>query len=180
MSLQNSNLETGQPKIENNLNSNLKTNKSLVLLEKIENFTVATLLFFILITVLAQVYSRFVTGESITWAGELSRFIAVWLIFLGSAICLRRNLHIQVDNLYNVVPNMFGLILYIVRNVIILAFLVIILTGSMDILEIVSMQISPGLGIRMDLVYIILPISLCLMVIILLLQTIIRFSKKRS
>lgn len=179
MSKQQSSLQAEQMEIEEELDSNRK-NKRLIVLEKVENTLVATMLFLILVVVIAQVYARFVTGNSITWAGELSRFLAVWLIFLGSAIALRRNLHIQVDNLYNNVSEMLGLILYLLRGFVIIAFLAIIFIGSLEMLEIVSMQTSPGLGIKMNFVYIVMPVSICLMVVVVLFQMFFRSRKKRG
>ncbi|MCM3762251.1 TRAP transporter small permease [Alkalihalobacillus oceani] len=179
MSKQQSSLQIEQMENEEGLQSKEK-NKRLIALEKVENTLVATMLFLILIVVIAQVYARFVTGNSITWAGELSRFLAVWLIFLGSAIALRRNLHIQVDNLYNNVSEKLGLVLYVLRGLIILAFLAVIFVGSLEMLEIVSMQTSPGLGIRMNFVYIVMPVSICLMVVVVLVQLFVRSRKKRG
>lgn len=154
--------------------------KPLTKLEKIENFIVSTLLFAILVLVIIQVYTRFVTGDSTTWTGELSRFVAIWLIFLGSAIALRRKLHIQVDNLFNVVSPKIGTILYVIRNIVSIGFLTIVLIGSISMLDIVSLQKSPSLGIRMDAVYIILPISVILMLVILLLEIFLRIKRKRG
>ena len=177
MSKQQSSLQVEQMEIEEELQSK---KKRLIVLEKVENTLVATMLFLILIVVIAQVYARFVTGNSIIWAGELSRFLAVWLIFLGSAIALRRNLHIQVDNVYNNVSEKLGLALYVLRGLIILAFLAVIFIGSLEMLEIVSMQTSPGLGIQMNFVYIVMPVSICLMVGVVLFQMFFRFRKKRG
>ncbi len=166
--------------VENPSTNDYPKSKRLILLEKTENLIVSILLFLIVSLVLAQVYSRFIAESSITWTGELSRFLAIWLIFLGSAIALRRSMHIQVDNLYEIVSNRLGIILYIIRNIIILGFFIVIFIGSISMLEIVTLQKSPSLGIQMDLVYIIMPISLCLMAVILIIQTCLRFRRKRG
>lgn len=168
---------------DNNVNQqqkDFKKNNNESVLNRVENLIVSILLSLVLILVLIQVFSRFITGNSVTWAGELSRFVAVWLIFIGSAIALRRNLHIQVENLYNVVSPKISLVMLLFRNIIIVAFLFLISLGSLDMLEIVSIQTSPGLGINMSFVYSVLPVAIILMIVILLFQTITRFRKKRG
>lgn len=158
----------------------LVKSKPQLYLERIENTVLTVLLSAILILIIAQVYFRFFTESSLTWSEELSRFLAVWLVFLGSTVALRRNLHIQMDNLYDVIPRKIGLILYAIRNVVVLAFLVIILFGSLSMLDIVSIQYSPGLGVQMKLVYMILPISMCLMIFVLLGQFILKLRKRED
>ena len=103
---------------DNNVNQqqkDFKKNNNESVLNRVENLIVSILLSLVLILVLIQVFSRFITGNSVTWAGELSRFVAVWLIFIGSAIALRRNLHIQVENLYNVVSPKISLVMLLFR-----------------------------------------------------------------
>lgn len=154
--------------------------KSHMYLEKIENLVLSVLLFSILLLIIAQVYFRFFTESSLTWSEELSRFLAVWLVFLGSTVGIRRHLHIQIDLLYEKLSRKAGLVFHTIRSAIMLAFLSVIFMGSIAMLEIVSIQFSPGLGVQMKIVYMILPISMGLMIIILLGQFILKWKKKED
>lgn len=158
----------------------LVKSKAHLYLEKIENLILSVLLFTVLILIIAQVYFRFFTESSLTWSEELSRFLAVWLVFLGSTVALRRHLHIQIDNLYDKLSHKIGMIFHSIRSIIMLAFLAIIFMGSIAMLEIVSIQYSPGLGVQMKLVYIIMPISMGLMIIILVGQFLLKWKKKED
>jgi TRAP-type C4-dicarboxylate transport system permease small subunit len=60
--------------------------------------SIVALLFITLIgTVGANVAGRFLFNYSLAWADELSRFIFIWLIFLGAALAYLRSEHIAVD-----------------------------------------------------------------------------------
>jgi TRAP-type C4-dicarboxylate transport system permease small subunit len=51
-----------------------------------------------------QVLCRYVLLISTSYAEELCRLSVVWLIFLGAAFAVRRNEHICVEALYNILP----------------------------------------------------------------------------
>ena len=50
--------------------------------------------------VAAQVLLRYVFNHSIFWSEELSRFLLVWLTFLGASVVYYRGAHACVDFLY--------------------------------------------------------------------------------
>ena len=43
------------------------------------------------------VISRYVFNDSLTWSEELTRYIFMWVVFLGTAIGVRTRAHIAVD-----------------------------------------------------------------------------------
>jgi len=46
-----------------------------------------------------QVFFRYVVQSSLGWSEELSRYLFVWLIFIGSAVALPKGFHIAIDML---------------------------------------------------------------------------------
>lgn len=51
-----------------------------------------------------NVFTRYFLGSSSIWIEELSRYLMVWLTFIGSSIMVRRGGHITVDILMRVLP----------------------------------------------------------------------------
>jgi len=51
-----------------------------------------------------SVISRYFLGASIPWSDPLARYGQTWIMLLGSALALRKGLHIGVDNLINRLP----------------------------------------------------------------------------
>jgi TRAP-type transport system small permease protein len=60
------------------------------------------------VLVFANVALRYTTGDSLVWAEELSRYLMIWLTFLGAGLVLRYGGHLAIDNLQNVLPGRAG------------------------------------------------------------------------
>ena len=53
-----------------------------------------------IVSVLAEIFFRYVFSMSLTWAEELARFLGIWTIFLGSAVLVKKRLHLSIDFLF--------------------------------------------------------------------------------
>ena len=59
---------------------------------------IIAILFFIMILItFTQVIFRYILNSALPWAGEITIFFFIWIIFLGAAITLHKGLHIGVD-----------------------------------------------------------------------------------
>ena len=52
----------------------------------------------IVLVTLAAVWWRYVLDNPISWIEQVSTMIFIWVIFIGSAVLYRQNLHIGVDS----------------------------------------------------------------------------------
>ena len=68
----------------------------------LDAFCAATMAAIVLIT-LFQVINRYAIQHPVSWTGEIARFLAVWVVLLGAARCVRDDSHIYIDLLYNLV-----------------------------------------------------------------------------
>jgi len=55
-------------------------------------------------TVFYQFFTRYALNDSASWTEEIARYFLVATVFVGAAIGVRKNNHIQVDFLYRVLP----------------------------------------------------------------------------
>ena len=142
-------------------------NAFIVFLERIEDNLLAIILMAITVLVLAQVYFRFFTEGSLTWSEELSRFLMIWMTFLGASVALRRNEHIQIDNLIKAkrISDATRKGILIIRAILMIAFLVSMFYGTLTLMQITGFQKSPSMRLTMTYVYAVIPISSLLMVI---------------
>lgn len=62
------------------------------------------LMFFIFVLGLAQVIWRWVLNDPITWSEELIQLTYVWICYLGWAIATRKDSHIRITALTNLLP----------------------------------------------------------------------------
>jgi TRAP-type C4-dicarboxylate transport system permease small subunit len=54
--------------------------------------------------VFLQFFSRYVMNSSYAWTEELAVYCLIPVVFIGSAMCVRRSRHIQVNILYRYLP----------------------------------------------------------------------------
>lgn len=57
----------------------------------------AVLMFLIIFLTFLQVCLRYVFNHSLAWIEEISRYLFIWIVFLGSVIAFKHNLHIRID-----------------------------------------------------------------------------------
>lgn len=134
-----------------------------VALQRFTEVLVFLLFAAMVVLVFAQVYTRFLTNNALTWSEELSRFLLVWMVFLGSALTFRKGGHIAVDNLVKALPPTGKYIVSIVAYSLMLTFIVILLWGAIIVLPTTALQKSPANNIVMAYVYAAIPLSAVLM-----------------
>lgn len=61
--------------------------------------------------VFLQFFSRYVLNDSFAWTEELAVYCLIPIVFIGSAMCVRRLRHIQVNVLYRYIPPAAGRVL---------------------------------------------------------------------
>ena len=103
----------------------------------------------ILCLVVAQVLMRFGLGRPLPWPDELGRLCFIYLVFIGAAEASAVRGHIAVD-----MVDTFGLsrrvdaALEVIRDLIVLAVLVIVVWGAAQMIPVVHSMKLPATGIR--------------------------------
>lgn len=117
--------------------------------------------------IFGQVLSRYFFNYTPDWSEELSRYLIVWTIFIGTAIGVRNNIHIGVDALLRLMPARFKLAMEVMLNVIgIVVSLVLIWLSIEFIRETLEYeQVSPSMQIPMAVPYLAMPVGLAFAVI---------------
>ena len=119
--------------------------------------------------VFANVALRFLTDHSILWVEETSRYLMIWLTFLGAGLVLRHGGHIGIDTLQERLPGVAPF----VRSVIfalLLAFFVAMAWLGVRYALLTWGQTTPVLGIPIGAVYLAMPIGFGLLILHLLLM----------
>jgi TRAP-type C4-dicarboxylate transport system permease small subunit len=118
------------------------------------NYLIAAALSLMAIFVFGNVILRYFFNSGLTWAEEVSRFLFIWLIFLGAILALRDNEHLGVDTLVRKLSLKGKKILFIINNAIILITLLLVLDGSWKLTMLNIDQSSPAIGLPYAYVYV--------------------------
>lgn len=127
---------------------------------KVEESLIVVLMAAMATIVFVQVVFR-ALNLSLTWSEELSRYLTIWISFIGASYGFRKGSHIGVEAIKNAFPpkarRIFELISYIVS--IILSVLVIMTGITIVQTQMKFGQLSPAMRIPMWTAYISIPIG---------------------
>lgn len=156
-------------------------------MEKLDNilvkalYWVCALLMFLMVTIItAQVISRYVFGNPFTWSEELGRYTFVWMSFLGMAVGMKYGSHIALDILEKKLKGVSQKSLVLFNNLLLTVFGVLLTYSGFLLVQLGSRQTSPSLGIPMQYVYIVIPISGIILLYFVISNTIKSYRRKEE
>ncbi len=103
---------------------------------------------------------------AMSWVDEFSRYLSIWLVFLGSAVALDARQHVAADFLLGIVPARARPWVTLVVEASVLIFLAVITKEGWALAERTMRQVSPALGWPMGVVYLAIPTGGVLMMIV--------------
>ncbi len=123
------------------------------------NWFLAILMFGMVIIVSAQVWYRFILNDPLSWSEEASRYLFVWISFMGAAAGVRYQVHLGIDLMEKILPAGSYRIAVIIVNLIIQVFLLMIIYWGFKILGVIQFQESPSMHISMRYPYMAVPVG---------------------
>lgn len=129
--------------------------------------TISSILLIVLVLgALWQVFSRYILNSPSTFTGELLGFLLVWVSLLGASYAFGSKEHLALTFLVGKLEGKSKLMTTVVIDAFIIIFAVLVLIkGGLAAVNTTMSQLTPVLGIKMGLVYSILPISGCIILI---------------
>ncbi|KKK36805.1 C4-dicarboxylate ABC transporter permease [Mesobacillus campisalis] len=123
------------------------------ILNKFLNGTIALSLAFMSLLVFGNVILRYAFNSGITWSEEMSRFLFVWMVFLGAIAALKDNMHLGVDIVTNALPPKLRKIAYVISNLLVLYVLYLLLVGSWKMTLLNMNSTAPATGLPLSYLY---------------------------
>jgi TRAP-type C4-dicarboxylate transport system permease small subunit len=104
--------------------------------------------------VFLQFFTRYILNDSLSWTEEIARYGLMWIVFIGGAMVTRRNTHIAVELLSNVMkPGLMRQVLLAAVDIVKLAFLAFLAFISVTITERMGIQRMTVFDVSMSWVY---------------------------
>lgn len=115
--------------------------------------------------VIANVLARYVFNHSFVWAEELSRYMMIWVGFLGAGLVLRVGAHIAVDVFQDLLPRRAAQAVRVLVLAVLAVSLVSMLWLGVQYVQFAWGQETPVLNWNFGLVYLAIPIGAALMLV---------------
>lgn len=100
--------------------------------DKIEETVIAVLLGSMTVVTFANVIARYVFNSNILWALELTVFMFGWLVLLGASYAVKKQSHLGVDAIVNIVSQPMRKAMALFSIACCLAFSLLLLKGAWD------------------------------------------------
>lgn len=117
------------------------------------------LMVFLVIVVFSNAVSRYFLDISIPWADEASRFMFIWVSFLGAILAFKSKEHMRFNLVVNLIPKRLSSLVKAIANLITLGILVILINGGITLVTQNMDWYTPALEIPYGVVYFIVPVS---------------------
>src|SRR5690606_25005232 len=130
--------------------------------DKVLGWALIVIMSLMVVNVLWQVFSRYITGSPSSYTDELSRYLMIWVGILGAAYVSGRNMHVAIDVIpMRARPSTQKVLFSIVNTFIILFAFFALSVGGLRLVYISHTlgQHSPALNMPLAFVYTVLPIS---------------------
>ena len=131
----------------------------------VEAITLIVFVVMLLLTI-SQIIFRYVLSISVPWTEEAARWFYVWQIFLGSALALRERIHLKVTLVTERFPPRFAACVRAAVLFLEVVFLGGILVGSAMMMGSIRTVTAGSFPVSMTYLYLALPISFGLMVLV--------------
>lgn len=127
--------------------------KMLQLFNTVMNFLMAVSLAIMAILVFGNVVLRYAFDSGIPWSEEMSRFLFVWMVFLGAIGVLKDNNHLGVDLFINKLPSGLRKGVFVISQIICLYILWLVLEGSWKLTMSSLESFAPATGLSYAYLY---------------------------
>lgn len=144
--------------------------RALRMLARLEEFLLATVMIAMVVLFSGSVLVREVSIElarRIEWIDEATRYLMVWMVFLGLGLALARGKHVAMTSFLDRFPDGLRRLIRTVIDLVGLTFSLYIVWFGVDITRLVlaSGQSSPTLGVSNAILYLALPVGFALLAV---------------
>ncbi|MBW1711914.1 MAG: TRAP transporter small permease [Deltaproteobacteria bacterium] len=112
---------------------------------------------------ITQVFLRYVANSPLFWSEELTRYLIVWLTFLGASLGIRHQGHIAIKFVNELIPAAWRKPINLFLETLIIAYLVLLVWLGIKVVKVFMVFKSAALGIPQGFVFLAVPVGAALM-----------------
>jgi TRAP-type C4-dicarboxylate transport system permease small subunit len=123
----------------------------------------------VLITVVLQVFFRYVARIVVPWTEEAARYFCIWMVFMGATAAVAQEAHIKITFLVERVPKLAMHLFSLLSYCVVFLFNIIIFFGSIKLVELNWGQEAVTFPISVGVLYLAITVSSAAILILLIL-----------
>lgn len=122
--------------------------------KRFEPVLIVVALSLIVLLVFANVVLR-LFDTTLPWAGELSRYLFVWMVYLGISYCIREKRHLRVTVFVKMLPAVWEKVAVVISDLVFLIYSVLVASyGYLILMEAIERgKIAPAMEISAGFLY---------------------------
>lgn len=117
------------------------------ILIKLTSFACVIFVASIVLLVALGVVLRYIFNYSLYWIPELTSYLFLWYIYLGAILVTEKQSHLKMDYIKDKLPNNVKMSIEFIFNLLIIWFLIMLLNGSIKLIQVNYLLKSPVLRI---------------------------------
>ena len=118
----------------------------------------AILMGIMLLSVIIQVFTRYLLQSGTAWSEVLSAYSFVWITLVGATLAVRQMEHFDMELFTKHLKGKLAKVIYCGTNILVLIFLFLLIVSSYKQVVITMSLWSHGIKVRMGYIYLIIPI----------------------
>ncbi|WP_265516825.1 TRAP transporter small permease [Nitratireductor luteus] len=135
----------------------------------VNGLLVAAMLATMLSLVFANIVSRYFFSVSFGWIEEVSRYLMIWIVFIGAGLAMREGMHVAVTIFVDLTTRIKPALTW-AAFALVFAFFAALAWYGTEYAQFASRQRSAMLHLPMSMIYLAVPIGSCLAILHLLLS----------
>jgi C4-dicarboxylate transporter DctQ subunit len=132
---------------------------------KAQNIIISVFLVMLVGVILIGAFCRYTQIAILNWPDELTRYIMVWIVFIGSGSAASNNTHFRIEMAFSLLRPTAQIALIAFKAALVTCLYAFVLYISVSLTQKMMMmrQVSPAMGIPMWMMYLAVPVGCALM-----------------
>jgi TRAP-type C4-dicarboxylate transport system permease small subunit len=129
---------------------------------------------FMFLIVMLGVFSRYIMSSPFVWSDELSRYLMIYMVFLGGTLSFRAEKHPSLNFLIDKLPSTWRYVWDSIIDILIMLVLLFLIIGGWEMVTHKPIGRTPALRIKYSWIYLAIPLgSICMFA-----ETVLRFIRR--
>lgn len=134
---------------------------------RVQEIIISIIMLVMIAVVLVATFCRYTQVAVLNWPDEMTRYLMVWMVFIGAGAASKNNSHFQITAVFDRLPPTGKMIMLAVRMVACNCLYIFMIKVGIGLIKklFVMEQTSPAMHIPMWIMYLAVPVGLALMML---------------